>query len=180
MKEVREFLLNTLNPSISRFFEEANPELFQQWQGNCCRQTSLIANYYLRMMLLDMGTGYKEVQSWIGKFEDYMFENVVHYDHAWVYCIHEDPTKNLLVDIARTMKNNIVIFSKENKFPNLPGYENQTLLEKERLDFSMFYQTEYYSHKTGPEIVDTMLLYESKYTDLICTDGEYHNKMLAF
>jgi hypothetical protein len=161
MVKLKEFLVNVMKPSIREFLHYVNPDELESWQYNCCRQTSLIANWYLRQWLLNNKSGYKEVQSWVGKFRDIIADHIVLYDHAWIYCVHEDPRKNLLIDIGRNHKPSMFAFTPVNEYPrNYPGYESMICFEKKRLNEEMLWDyPEHFTGKTIKEIVPKLSWY---------------------
>lgn len=172
--KIKKYLLRVLKPSISAYFQVKNPELFAQWQGNACRQTSFITNYYLKSCLLHNNSGYYDIQSWVGEFEDVINGRSQNYDHAWVYCANINPKKNLLIDLARHHKPCIVVFAETNSFPtNIEGYKHQRCIHKERMNMAEFEMSEYYTKMTGSEIIAELseVLMESPVQDLA-----FHNE----
>lgn len=161
MDQLKRFLIDLMRPSIMEYLHWGNPVKFEKWKNNCCRQISLITNWYLRDWLLNNSSGYLEIQSWEGMFQDKIGGSVVEYDHAWVYCVHQDPDKNLLIDISRTHKPSVFHFTRINVYPDLlPEYRNMTCLYKTRMDEKYNWdQVEYFSGKTIRAIVPKISRY---------------------
>jgi hypothetical protein len=161
MIKLKEFLIDVMKPSIREYLHFVNPDGMENWQYNCCRQTSLITNWYLREWLLENKSGYIEIQSWVGKFQDVIDGRGILYDHAWIYCIHEDPRKNLLIDIARNHKPCLCIFTPVNEYPrNFRGYEYMVCVEKKRLnEESLWTYPEHFTGKTIKEIIPKLTWY---------------------
>lgn len=154
MQEFKQFLIDIFQPSVQEYFQFYGREKFDKWEHNCCRQSSLILNWFLRQVLLNNNSGYLEIQSWEGCFSELKGGVMIRYDHAWVYCVHEDPSKNLLIDLSRHHKPPLFYFTAFNQYPrHFPIYQHMHLLRKERLDTVQTWNSkEYFSEKTLSQI----------------------------
>jgi hypothetical protein len=165
MDYLRRFLFDVMRPSISEFLRWHDKEKHDEWQHNCCRQTSLITNWYLRKWLLTEEAGYEEIQSWVGEFTDILNGRPQAYDHAWIYCVHRsDVSKNLLIDIARHHKPLVFEFTTVNRFSKRwEGYEHMTCRRKVRLEEdAVWEQNEYYTGKSIKEMIPKLSAYMSR------------------
>jgi hypothetical protein len=157
---LKDFLFDVMKPSIKEYMQARNPDELDRWQGNCCRQTSLITNWYLRQWLLNNDSGYIEIQSWDGEFRDFEKGKHVSYDHAWVYCINEDRSKNLLVDIARNHRPLLCMFTPINRYPSDGEYQHMRLISKERMnEKNMWNQREFLTQELIKDIVPKLTKY---------------------
>lgn len=164
-KSLSYFIVHLLKPSIREFIYYQNPEVLSEWQFNCCRQISIMTNYFLREILLNNDSGYIDVQSWVGEFTDLLEMSVVpkpiRYDHSWVYCINKDPSLNLMIDTARNHKPFIFKYSEKNEYSRLDkGYENMRLIKKEMMNYDeCIMMKESMMTYTAPEVAKRLIKY---------------------
>jgi hypothetical protein len=123
-----------------------------EWQFNACIQTSVVLNLILRDNLPDY-----IIESWEGQFED---SQEGKYNHAWVYCSHEDPTRNILIDTARVSKHHIFEIGVDN-YPAMFLNDNiSTTKELSRtfIDVDNLSDNEYYTNKPIKDLVNHIYL----------------------
>jgi len=151
IENLKTFLIEIVRPSVGEYIRMHNPVHFDEWQHNCCKQLSIVVNALLKEILLDTESGYIQVESWEGLFLDVVYGRQTKYNHCWVYCSHPDPSKNLLIDVARNHKENLVILTPENAFPRShPDYARMIELDRRPLNvLDHLKEKEYFTGKFG-------------------------------
>lgn len=127
-------LINVVKPTIKEYYSERNKALMDEWQGNCCAQTAVIVANIMKSSISKLGY---EIKAFHGEFVDIINANQVEYNHCWVYCRNvNDSSKSVLIDIARTQKEDIVLLRNTNTYDKtIPGYEFQYIKSMQEIDY---------------------------------------------
>lgn len=136
-------------PTMKELFKESSPEKYEKWQGNCCRQTAVIGCHILSNILPEF-----EWNAWEAEFEDMYEGRSITYVHAWIYA--KSPDMKLLVDMARSHKENLFIETLGNRFPKgHPDYKDQKEVRRSRIDWRLLLDgdVEYYTLKKTRDVV---------------------------
>jgi len=142
-------MMNIVKPTIKEYYTERNKALMLEWEGNCCAQTAVVVANIMRSSISKLGY---EIKAYHGEFTDLIKGNQVNYNHCWVYCrnVH-DSNKSVLIDIARTHKQDVVMFRSTNTYDKtIPGYEFQYIKSYEEIDYlSSLQENEYFTQQKG-------------------------------
>jgi hypothetical protein len=141
-------MINIVKPTIKEYYYEKNKPLMDEWQGNCCAQTAVIVANIMKSSIQKLGY---EIKAFHGEFIDMIQGNQVEYNHCWVYCRNvSDNNKSVLIDIARTQKQDIVMLRNSNSYDKtISGYEFQYIKSYQEIDYTASLdENEYFtSHK---------------------------------
>jgi hypothetical protein len=154
IESVKDKMYSRFIPLLHYLLKAANPLLYYQWQGNCCRQTAIIGCYILDKLLPDY-----EWEAWDGEFDDIVYNKQVHYNHAWIYGKNKAGGKDLFVDLARQHHERIFKEVDDNKYPNdIPDYENMVETKREKLNWESFLinENEYYTGLLGIQLANAI------------------------
>lgn len=149
IKALHSTMTGIVKPVIKEFYSERNKALMIEWQGNCCAQTAVVVANIMKSSISKLGY---EVKAYHGEFVDMFQGNQVEYNHCWVYCrnVH-DNSKSVLIDIARTQKQDVVMLRSSNTYDKtIPGYEFQYLKSYQEIDYiSSLQENEYFTQQKG-------------------------------
>jgi len=101
-------------PLLHQILRYTNPELYDKWQGNCCRQTAIFGAFILNKLLPDY-----EWEVWDGEFDDIVYGVSRHYNHAWIYG-RPSPYRGgrgLFVDLSRQHHERLFEQTDKNEYP---------------------------------------------------------------
>lgn len=162
--EKLDFILNILcKRYIPAYLYSKNPDLFLKWQGNCCKQCSIISSYYADIILENEYI----IQSWEGIFIN---NQNIQYNHCWNYFIHRPSINighgfnNIICDFTSSI--NYMNFGPNNPEIHIKSmlnnqFENNTvnnfnikIIKSEKIDWkTMLLENEYYTGLKGSEII---------------------------
>lgn len=145
------YILNQLGKRIlPQYFYVASPEKSNLWQNQICRQSHVVACYFLDKWLNSNGKSYNV------EFFESIFKGNLNgiYDHSWVFITNiNDLNDTYLCDIARVSEH--IGFVKSLNTPDIHLKEDKEIIEKRKsFDFkNQLKEREYYSNKTGVELI---------------------------
>jgi hypothetical protein len=149
INSLNSLLTGIIKPTIKEYYYERNTALMNEWQGNCCAQTAVIVANIMKTSISKLGY---EIKAFHGQFIDIVQGNQVEYNHCWVYCRNIiDNNKSVLIDIARTHKQDVVILRSTNTYDKtIPGYEFQYIKSYEEIDYiASLDEPEYFTQHKG-------------------------------
>lgn len=147
------YVLNQLGKRIlPQYFYEKSPEKMVQWQNQICKQSHVIASYFLNKWLNEDFINYN-IEFFEGIFKDNVTGDM--YNHSWVYIESISNSKDCYIcDIARISQH--IGFRKTTS--NNPGLfiTDEEFLDKRRAYSwkELLKQKEYYTSLIGSEVVN--------------------------
>jgi hypothetical protein len=96
-------------------------------------------------------------EAWDGEFDDVVYGNKVHYNHAWIYGKNKNGGDDLFVDLARQHQERIFREVKENKYPDdIPCYKDMVEVKREQIDWRsmLVHENEYYTGLLGIQLAN--------------------------
>lgn len=142
---------------MREIFKKEAPEKFEEFQGNCCRQSAVFGAYFLNRLLPEY-----EWTVWDGIFEDDYFSPGImrRYNHAWIFGKHKVTGKRILADFGAVHKEQLFLAVDHNAYPRDGEYKNLIEISRERLDWEKMIQTEveWFTQKPSMEVIN-MILY---------------------
>lgn len=149
--EVKKQMFEEFLPVLNKILQDANPSLYQKWQGNCCRQTAIFGCYILAHLL-----PHYEWETWVGEFNDVIYSKPQQYDHAWIFGKNPSNGMDLFVDLARIHKERIFQEVIGNQYPKNPDYEDMVELSRSKINWmqSILQDKEYYTECFGIKIAN--------------------------
>lgn len=154
-QQVKIFMFNRVVPAIHKVLKDGNPNLYQQWGGNTCRQSAVFGVKFLEELLPEY-----DWTVWDGDFGDKIRGQHTKYNHAWIYGIHKETKKGLLVDLSRVDRERLFLPTTSNKYPkDHPEYKEMRLIQKTKLDYNQMIEDdiEYYTQLPSTEVLNNII-----------------------
>ena len=147
------YVLNQLGKRIlPQYFYEMNPGKMNQWKNQICRQSHILACYFLDQWLNGDKPNW-DIKFYESKFWDPNLDK--EYDHSWVYITNwTGPRESYLCDIARVSTHIGFVKATQNNPDSFLVWDKEIQGERKPFNWKeLIQQKEYYTHLTGSFIV---------------------------
>ncbi len=126
----KEIMFEHFIPVLHRTLENGNREKYATWNGNACRQSAILGVKILEILLPEY-----EWLVYDGQFQDIVLGNQCKYNHAWIFGVHKEEDRKLLVDLARKYQEQLFIVTERNSYPSWhEEYKDTIILRSEEMD----------------------------------------------
>lgn len=152
---LKAFMFNAFIPSVHQVIIDHAADKYKEWQGNCCRQIAVFGSYFIDKYVPSTYI----VTAWDGEFDDVILDRPLHYNHAWIFVKDTITKRRLLIDLARTHKENLWIEVPNNRYPkDYQGYENMKETSREQIDWRRLIEseTEFYTRLSSKEFINKL------------------------
>ena len=154
--KTKDFMFDVFVPALHGILKTSDPEAYEAYHGNCCRQTAVMGCLILRQLMPN-----KEWRVYEGAFDDIVQGRSVHYEHAWIYGAPSTFGDNWLVDLSRTVQERLFIVSAKNAYPSThPDYRYMQCIQTKEivLNGPLLYEVrEFYTKLRGFELYARIL-----------------------
>ena len=134
--KVKNYMERRVIPYLDDLFKRSNPQMYEMYQGNFCRQAAIYGNLLLQELLPEY-----QWSSWEALFHDKLYGQETRYEHAWIFGQHKEKDRNLLIDLTRNYRERLFIYTEENRYPkDHPEY--QYMEEQSRSEINIEEQIE--------------------------------------
>ncbi len=153
-QRVKVVMENLFVPALHAVLRESNPVMYDQWQGNACRQTAVLGSVYLKYALPNYTW-----TAWDGEFKDVVLGKEVRYNHAWIFGRNRQDNKRILADLSRQHHERLFIPVDSNKYPkDHPEYLHMQELERTLIDVPEHMQeVEFYSQLPSSKLYEKVI-----------------------